>query len=445
MAPAVRILQRVVRKSWAAVLGAYILLFAAVLVFTALLLTPFISQAQSLAKNMQNPSAASLVRLQRVRHDLGIVLTDLSAQQRLLSAGRPIVQQTVHQTQTDIATLRTAVSDLTTEKLPEGVAQIPPSYATPIVAPVGQLSTIYGQVTALIDADLLSRALSTVNTAITQANTTYQKAASTPRLLLSLQTVLDQHGVAVDLHARFSQVLQSFNNQVSLLLNNALKISLQAGNLLIDTVLTFIISIYFLKDGARFIQWVVHLVPANSRPEVSRAVTSLDQILGSYLRTQIILALLAGISDAVGALVLGIPYAIVIFFSSFLLSLVPVLGPVILPLPPLAIALLFSPLPKPILYLIWLLLGEQIITNVVGPRLQAHNLRIHPLEAMAAALVGLPLAGIPGAFFAVPVVAFFHIVIREFANARRAPQSSDGSERSSADGRQDTTSTTRAP
>ena len=223
--------------------------------------------------------------------------------------------------------------------------------------------------------------------------------------------------IVVDLHDRFSQVLQAVNGQVTLLLNNALSISLQAGNLLLDIVLIFIISIYFVRDGGRFVQWVVSRVPAGSRHEVSRAITSLDQILGSYLRTQILLALLAGIADATGAVVLGIPYAIVIFFSSFLLSLVPVIGPVILPVPPLSIALIFTPLPKPLLYLVWLLMGEQIVTNVIGPRLQAHNLRIHPLEAMAAALIGLPLAGLAGAFFAVPVVAFFHIVIREFANA----------------------------
>jgi len=98
---------------------------------------------------------------------------------------------------------------------------------------------------------------------------------------------------------------------------------------------------------------------------------------------------------------------------------VPVIGPVILPFPPLIIALVFSPLPKPIVYLIWLLVGEQGVTNVLGPRLQGHRLGIHPLEAMAAALVGLPLAGIPGAFFAVPIVAFVHIVIREFLIAQR--------------------------
>ena len=300
--------------------------------------------------------------------------------------------------------------------------QSPSVMCSPIAAPLERLRAAYERVAtaAAIDQNGLARSQAAADQAAAQANIGYQKATSTPLLLLSLQTVLDQHNVSVDLHDRFSQVLQTVNNQVTALLNNALGIGVQAGNLLIDVVLIFIISIYLVRDGGRLIGWLVQRVPAGSRSQASRAVVSLDQILGSYLRTQLVLALLAGISDAVGAVILGIPYATVIFFSSFLLSLVPVLGPVILPIPPLAIALIFVPLPKPLLYLAWLLIGEQIVTNVVGPRLQARNLRIHPLEAMAAALIGLPLAGIPGAFFAVPLVAFFHIVIREFANARRA-------------------------
>ena len=265
----------------------------------------------------------------------------------------------------------------------------------------------------------MTRAVAAADAAAGLAASTYQKAASTPLLLLDLQVTLDHHNINVDLHARFSQILQTVSNQVSLLLNNALSISVQAGSLLIDVVLVFIISIYFLRDGSRFLNWLVRQVPAGSRESVGQALTSLDTILGSYLRAQLVLALVAGTADATGALVLGIPYAIVIFFSSFLLSLVPVLGPVVLPVPPMLIALIFSPLPKPVAYLLWLLIGEQLVTNVVGPRLQAHTLRIHPLEAMAAALVGLPLAGLPGAFFAVPVVAFVHIVIRELLSARR--------------------------
>jgi predicted PurR-regulated permease PerM len=420
IAPAVRLLQRVVRKRWAAVLGAYALMFAAVLLFGALLLTPFISQAQSLVKDLRNPSTASLINLQNLQKEVTAIQTDLNVQERLLGEGRPILVRQVQQTQADVLTLQRNTALLTTDNHQPGVATLPPSYSSTLVLASNQLQIAFGQYAATIDKEHLARALAAARDAATQTSTVYTKATSTPQLLLSLQTVLDQHGVVVDLHDKFSQIVQSVNAQVTSLLNNALNISLQAGTLLLNVVLIFIISIYFVSDDGKFIKSLIGIVPVGSRQQASRAVTSLDQILGSYLRTQIVLAVLAGTLDATGALILGIPYAIVIFFSSFLLSLVPVLGPLILYIPPFGLALIFSPLPKPLIYLVWLLIGEQFVTNIIGPRLQAHNLRIHPLEAMAAALVGLPLAGIPGAFFAVPVVAFFHIVIREFATAQSA-------------------------
>jgi predicted PurR-regulated permease PerM len=310
--------------------------------------------------------------------------------------------------------------NLTVDTHKPSVETLPPSYAKIVVAAARQLQLTFGQVTTTIDSTRMARAITAANQAATQTNTVYRKAISTPLLLLSLQTELDRHGVAVDLHDKFSQIVQSINAQVTSLLNNALSISLQAGTLLLNTVLIFIISIYFVSDGGKFVQQLIRQVPASYRDQVAHAVDSLDRILGRYLRTQVILALLAGTADATGALILGIPYPIVIFFSSFLLSLIPVIGPIILYIPPFGLALIFSPLPTPLFYLVWLLVGEQFVTNILGPRLQGRNLGIHPLEAMAAALIGLPLAGIPGAFFAVPTMSFLHIVVREFVNARRS-------------------------
>src|ERR1035437_6916716 len=105
IAPAVRLLQRVLRKRWAAVFGTYLLLVAAVVLFGALLLTPFISQAQSLVKGLRNPSTTSLVGLQNVQRDLATIQTELSTQQLLLAGGQPILRQQVRQTQADLATL----------------------------------------------------------------------------------------------------------------------------------------------------------------------------------------------------------------------------------------------------------------------------------------------------------------------------------------------------
>ena len=420
MEPPVRLLKRMLRINWVAVMGAYLLLFAGLAVFALLLINPFISQARSLIENLRNPATGSLVSLQIIQQDVGRVQSDLSAQQHLLSSKQPILQQQVAQTQADISLLAQQVSNVLAGKIPHGSTQIPPTYVAPMVPLVNQLRSSYEKAigkTGTIDPGLLALSVTAGNQANAKANALYQQTSSTPILLLDLQTLLDNRGIQVDLRDKFGKALQQLSNELASILNNALSITLQAGNLLLNTVLTLLISIYFLNDGGRFIRWLIQLVPARTRPQVASAVTNLDQILGSYLRTQILIALIAATLDASGALILGIPYAIVIFFSSFLLSLVPVIGPVILPFPPLLIAVVFSPLPKPIIYLAWLLVGEQFATNVLGPRLQAHNLRIHPLEAMAAALIGLPLAGLLGAFFAVPIVAFIHIVVHGFAQA----------------------------
>ena len=421
MAPLVRLFQRLVRKRWAAVLCSYLLVLAVLAGFAVMLINPFITQAQSLVGNLHNPSSGSLGPLRQVRQDIAKVQADFSAP-----------NQSTRHTKADIAVLVKQVTALTSGNTPPGAIQLPPSYIQPLVTQTQQLQSDYTQATATpgtIDTAMLARAISAANAVKADAAGAAQKASSTPLILLDLQTWLDNRGIKVDLHDKFGQALQQLNNQVASLVNNALGITLQAGNLLLSTVLALIISIYFLSDGGRFVRWLIQLLPAHSRRRATYFMIHLDQILGSYLRAQLTLALLAAVLDASGAVVFGIPYPIVIFLSTFFLSLIPVIGPVVLPFPPLLIALIFVPLPTPIFFLVWLLVGEQFATNIVGPRLQAHNVGIHPLEAMAAALAGLPLAGLLGAFFAVPIVAFAHIVARGVIHARHheEPAPADGS------------------
>lgn len=409
MAPLVNLAQNLVRKRWAAVLCSYLLVLVVLIGFAVMLINPFISQAQSLVGNLHNPSSGSLGPLRQARTEITRVQSDLAT-----------VGESPGKTKGDIASLVQQVTDLTAAKAPEGAISLPPSYVGPLATQVHLLQTDYTEATATagkIDPALLARAVTAAGAAASAAATAYQKASSTPLILLDLQSWLDNRGIQMDLHDKFGQALQQLNSQVASLVNNALGITLQAGNLLLSTVLALIISIYFLSDGARFVRWLIQLLPTRSRRRATYFVIHLDQILGSYLRAQLVLALLAAALDATGAVIFGIPYPIVIFLSSFFLSLVPVIGPVVLPFPPLLIALIFVPLPTPVFFLIWLLVGEQFATNVVGPRLQAHNVGIHPLEAMAAALAGLPLAGLLGAFFAVPIVAFAHIVARGVIHA----------------------------
>ncbi|HEX8918282.1 MAG TPA: AI-2E family transporter [Chloroflexota bacterium] len=412
--PLVNLLQRFVRKRWAAVAGSYLLIFLAFILFGVLLLNPFISQARSLVNNMRNPAATSLQSLDTVRRDAQTLYTTLSQQQQLITGGRSPSPLAVHQTQAKISMLQRHISNLLSNAPPAGQIRVPPSYVTPITTPAIQLAAAYTRATTgTSDSHALQQAVTDAGQTVSAATAAYNETRGTPILLLNLQTWCDKHSITVNLHDKFGNALQQLSKQLASILNNALGIALQAGNLLLNTVLILLISVYFVSDGSRFVRWIVALAPEYARGRTAYFVDRLDQILGTYLRTQVLLAVLAAGLDATGAVVIGIPYAVVIFFSSFLLSLIPVIGPVILPFPPLLIALIFTPLPKPFVFLVWLLIGEQLATNVIGPRVQGHRVGIHPLEAMAAALIGFPLAGFVGAFFAVPIVSFMHIVVQE--------------------------------
>jgi predicted PurR-regulated permease PerM len=410
MAPLVHVLEPIVRKRWAAVLASYLALFLALAGLAFLLINPFISQAKSLIDNLHNPSSGSLTAIGHIKTTATRIHVDLSTTKPVAAV------------RADIATLHAELSTASSGATAVGQIKVPPSYITPIERQLQKLISdldTAAQQSGAIGSTQLDRLVSDSTQLMLIVNGSAKKMSSTPRLLLGLQSWLDRHGFQVDLHDQFGSALQQVSNQVASLVNNALGIALRAGNLLLNTVLILIISIYFVSDGGRFVQWLIGRTPAEAREETQHLVTRLDQILGSYLRTQVLMALLAATLDATGAVVLGVPYPVVIFFSSFLLSLVPVIGPVVLPFPPMLIAVVFAPLPTPVLYLAWLLVGEQLATNVIGPRLQGHSVGIHPLEAMAAALLGFPLAGFLGSFFAVPIVAFLHVVAKEVIGARQ--------------------------
>jgi predicted PurR-regulated permease PerM len=297
----------------------------------------------------------------------------------------------------------------------------------PVQVQAAKLDATYARATGQtgsLDKSALALAVSEANATRAAANTAYSNAASTSLLLLDLQAWLDDHGIKTDIHQGFGQVTKQLSSQTASIVNNSIGIVLAAGTLFVNGILVLIISIYFLSDGPRLVQACRNMGPPAYRQNMPFYLASLDKALSGYIRGQILLAGAAGILGAGGALVLGVPYAVLIGLSTFFLSLVPVIGPIILIIPPVLIALVFAPLTTAIILTVYFLVMMQLITNVIGPRVMGSAVGIHPLEAMAAAFIGFPLAGVLGSFFAVPIVGFLHVAFghayREFVVNRGA-------------------------
>jgi predicted PurR-regulated permease PerM len=179
-------------------------------------------------------------------------------------------------------------------------------------------------------------------------------------------------------------------------------------------VLILIVSFYLLLDGRRIIYAGVGLVPGQQKEQVWFFMVQLDKVLGGYIRGQLFLSALAGILGGAGAAALGVPYPLLIGIVVFLLETIPVVGPLVAFIPPVLIALFFTSVLSTIILFVWFTVYQQIVTNFIGPKIMGSAVGIHPLEAIAAVLIGYPLGGFLGAFLAVPVAGILHILLREF-------------------------------
>jgi predicted PurR-regulated permease PerM len=98
---------------------------------------------------------------------------------------------------------------------------------------------------------------------------------------------------------------------------------------------------------------------------------------------------------------------------TFVLESIPVIGPMVAVVPAVIISLFFNSPVTTVLLVVWFVVYQQIVTNVLGPRVMGLAVGIHPLEALAAVLIGYPLGGLLGAFLAVPIAGAVHVFVRE--------------------------------
>ncbi len=121
-------------------------------------------------------------------------------------------------------------------------------------------------------------------------------------------------------------------------------------------------------------------------------------------------ALVGGVGTGVIMSVLQVDYALLSSFVAGLVLLIPFLGPVVAVVLPVTIALVTNP-DAAIFLFVALLALQQVIFNVLAPRILSRSVGLHPLVVFFAVLAGARVAGVWGAIFGVPIVAVLATMI----------------------------------
>jgi predicted PurR-regulated permease PerM len=171
------------------------------------------------------------------------------------------------------------------------------------------------------------------------------------------------------------------------------------------------LSLFIVLDQERITAYLNRLVPPRWAPEARLFETSVASSFGGFIRGQAIQGVMLALIAWGVHWVLGLDFLAASAGLVGVLQAIPFFGPALSWAPPVVVALLTKPdavLPA----LIAMAVGWFVVNNIVLPRVMASAVGIHPVAVLISVLVGLKIAGIAGAIFALPVAAvmaaFFH-------------------------------------
>jgi predicted PurR-regulated permease PerM len=237
-------------------------------------------------------------------------------------------------------------------------------------------------------------------------------------LLNSLQSGvndwLTSHGSPVVLDVKSVLNPQELSRRADALgppiLSNAIGFATGAATLLVQVVITLVLSFYFMVDGARLADSLIAALPPRAQDDARFLVANTHRAFAGFLRGQMIQALVGGLGTGVIMSVLQIDYALLSSVVAGVVLLIPFIGPVVAVVLPVTIALL-TRTEAAIFLFVALLALQQGIFHILTPRILSRQVGLHPLLVFFAVLTGARLAGVWGAVFGVPIVAILATMI----------------------------------
>jgi predicted PurR-regulated permease PerM len=184
-----------------------------------------------------------------------------------------------------------------------------------------------------------------------------------------------------------------------------------------------ILALYILIDLNRFKASAIELTPAKHREEVAFIGSEVGTALGSFVRGQLLVALIVGIASSVGMWLIDLPFWLLIGILAGVLNLIPFVGPLVGGALAVMVALL-SGNPLQALWAVAIFVAiQQVDNHVITPVIQRTRVHLSPLVIVLALVVGGSLAGLLGVLVAVPATAAIRILVGHFWRTRVLGQS----------------------
>jgi len=225
-------------------------------------------------------------------------------------------------------------------------------------------------------------------------------------------------GLSLELDfAAIKQSLQDSWKNAGSIMSTALSYVSKSGAVLVgwfaNLLLIPVVTFYLLRDWDILIKRIGELIPRKNLPVVSTLAKSSDEVLGAFLRGQLLVMLTLASIYSIGLWIVGLDLALLSGLIAGLVSFVPYLGFIVgILVAGIAAIMQFQDMIHLLYVAIVFGIGQMVEGMLLTPLLVGDRIGLHPVAVIFAVLAGGQLFGFLGVLLALPVAAVVAVILR---------------------------------
>lgn len=190
-------------------------------------------------------------------------------------------------------------------------------------------------------------------------------------------------------------------------------------------VLSLVFSIYMLSSGPKLLSQCRRVVVTYLPERISAPLLSVTKLTADtftrYISGQLIEALILGVLCFIGMCIFRFDYAPLISVIIGVSALIPIVGSYMGAIISAILLVMIEPI-QAVLFLIFLIVLQQIEGNLIYPRVVGSSLGLPGIWVLAAVTVGSALFGFMGLVAGVPITAVLYTLLRQDVSRRQERQ-----------------------
>jgi predicted PurR-regulated permease PerM len=217
-------------------------------------------------------------------------------------------------------------------------------------------------------------------------------------------------GIIID---KLQEHLQSAGSIAASILSGVGSSSMALALWLTNVVLIPVVAFYLMRDWDHMVNNIQAMLPRKKVAMVTQLASEMDDVLGAFLRGQLLVMLALGVIYSVGLWMIGLNVALIIGMIAGLASIVPYLGFIVGIVAAIIAAVVQFGDFSVLLYVVIVFgVGQMLESMLLTPLLVGDKIGLHPVAVIFAIMAGGQLFGFVGILVALPVAAVIMVLLR---------------------------------